>query len=237
MVAYLAIPAPVAQRILDQQAGPERKSIKTTAQPKPAPQAPKKDREATPEPSAAETIQEQRSLVEPAPLKDVSIPEQVEPVPEVSETVFNDEILKTLRVNQQEDESGDNVSLAQNTKPRTQNSAKAMLAFADDPAALGRILPLSAGAGFVEARILALPEPAYPVLSRKRGEEGRVMLEVTISAEGGVRGARVQTSSNYSRLDRAALTAVRKATFVPAIRYGTPVESVTKVAYRFELEN
>ena len=112
-----------------------------------------------------------------------------------------------------------------------------LLAFAGDPAALGMLARDALGPDLVEAQILSLPEPMYPVLSRKRGEEGRVMLEVTISAEGGVRSAEIQTSSSYSRLDRAALDAVKMATFRPATEFGRPVESVKKVAFRFRLEH
>ncbi|MDF1527471.1 MAG: TonB family protein, partial [bacterium] len=66
-----------------------------------------------------------------------------------------------------------------------------LLAFAGDPAALGMLTRDALGPDLVQARILFLPEPLYPVLSRKRGEEGRVVLEVTISAQGAVRRAQV----------------------------------------------
>ncbi|MCJ7500858.1 energy transducer TonB, partial [bacterium] len=112
-----------------------------------------------------------------------------------------------------------------------------LLAFAGDPAALGMIVHDALGPDLMEAQILFLPEPAYPVLCRKRGEEGRVMLEITISAEGGVRSAEIQTSSSYSRLDRAALDAAKMAIFRPATEFGVPVQSERTIAYRFELEN
>jgi TonB family protein len=51
-----------------------------------------------------------------------------------------------------------------------------------------------------------------------------------------VQAALVAESSSYSRLDRAALQAVKKAAFTPATEYGMPVESHTKVAYRFQLK-
>jgi protein TonB len=95
----------------------------------------------------------------------------------------------------------------------------------------------NAGQELVEAAILSLPEPAYPVLSRRRGEEGKVIVEVTISAQGAVRRALIKTSSSYPRLDRAALKATESAAFSPATRYGVPVESLKRVAYRFELKN
>ena len=117
------------------------------------------------------------------------------------------------------------------------NSQAAMLAFAGAPVPLGMLGMDAPGPDLVKARILSLPEPVYPVLSRKRGEEGQVVLEVTISAQGEVRRAQVNRSSSFKRLDRAALSAVKKALFSPATEYGASVESVMKVAYRFELEN
>jgi TonB family protein len=111
-----------------------------------------------------------------------------------------------------------------------------LLAFAGDPTALGMLARDALGPDLVEAQILSLPEPAYPVLCRKRGEEGRVVIEIEISAKGKVLKARVTSSSSYSRLDSAALKAIQGAAFAPATEYRVPVESTTKVAYRFELE-
>ncbi|UCG37797.1 MAG: energy transducer TonB [bacterium] len=89
----------------------------------------------------------------------------------------------------------------------------------------------------VRAEVVAFPEPVYPLLSRKRGEEGRVVLEVTVSAEGSVHRARIRTSSSHPLLDQAALEAVKAATFSPAVRHGQPVESMARVAYRFRLKD
>jgi len=114
--------------------------------------------------------------------------------------------------------------------------ASAMLAFAGDPASLGIIVPDAPDPDLVEAGILSLPEPVYPVLSRKRGEEGRVVVKVLVSVKGELRSAEIIASSSHSMLDRAALEAVKKAAFLPAIVNGRPVESATKLAYRFELE-
>jgi protein TonB len=112
-----------------------------------------------------------------------------------------------------------------------------LLAFAGNPAALGMLARDVLGPDFVKVEVLSLPEPVYPVLSRKRGEEGRVIVEIEISAKGKVLKAEVANSSSYPRLDRAALEAVKKAAFSPATEYGRPVESELKVAYRFKLEN
>jgi TonB family protein len=73
--------------------------------------------------------------------------------------------------------------------------------------------------------------PRYPFRSRVRGEEGVVTLAVRICASGRAEEVEVVTSSGHSALDRAAVSAVRKARFTgargPSIR--------TRLSFRFEL--
>lgn len=103
---------------------------------------------------------------------------------------------------------------------------------ASSPAAPGG----GAGNGPISARVVSLPEPVYPVRSRRAGEEGRVVIEVRVGPGGGLVGAEVIRSSSHPRLDKAALAAVRGAAFRPAADNGNPVESRVTVAYRFRLE-
>jgi protein TonB len=96
-----------------------------------------------------------------------------------------------------------------------------------------------AGAGgtglWVPAAVVEMPEPAYPRHSRIRGEEGTVVLETEITAEGKPAGVRVVRSSGHRRLDDAALEAMGKAAFAPARALGRPVASTRRIAVRFEL--
>jgi TonB family protein len=69
--------------------------------------------------------------------------------------------------------------------------------------------------------------PAYPVLARRFGHEGRVAIRVRVSAAGGVEEASVSESSGFASLDRAALEAVRAWRFTAA--------GDTEVAVRFRL--
>ena len=81
------------------------------------------------------------------------------------------------------------------------------------------------------------PAPRYPYMSRIREEQGRVVLEVYVDLQGKV--SRIQTlrSSGFSRLDRAAVKAVKKWKFVPASQDGTPTSGVVKVPINFVLKN
>lgn len=80
------------------------------------------------------------------------------------------------------------------------------------------------------------PAPSYPQEARRRGQEGRVVLRVTISPVGEARSVRVLQSSGYERLDRAAREAVARWRFEPARRAGRPVEGLLDVPVVFRLE-
>lgn len=55
--------------------------------------------------------------------------------------------------------------------------------------------------------------PHYPWLSRLKGEEGQVTLQIRVNQQGEVLKATVIQSSGFQRLDRSALEAVRQANF------------------------
>lgn len=65
--------------------------------------------------------------------------------------------------------------------------------------------------------------PRYPIESRRRREQGTVILELVLGTDGKVSEIRVAQSSGHSRLDAAAIGAVRKWRWSPTVRDGTPV--------------
>ncbi|HEY8218902.1 MAG TPA: energy transducer TonB, partial [Methylobacter sp.] len=68
------------------------------------------------------------------------------------------------------------------------------------------------------AAYLNNPAPNYPSVSRRLGEQGLVLLRVQVTADGTAESVELQTGSGSSRLDQAALEAVKKWQFVPAKR-------------------
>lgn len=70
----------------------------------------------------------------------------------------------------------------------------------------------------VDAAHLNNPVPAYPPLSRKLGEQGQVVFDIYILADGTVGEIKLKTSSGFSRLDAAAREAVQRWRYVPARR-------------------
>ncbi|MDH5205924.1 MAG: energy transducer TonB [Hylemonella sp.] len=72
------------------------------------------------------------------------------------------------------------------------------------------------------ARYLNNPQPAYPALSQRLGEQGRVVVRVLIGPDGRARQAEILHSSGFPRLDRAALQTVQNWRYVAGKRGGIP---------------
>lgn len=105
---------------------------------------------------------------------------------------------------------------------------------ADPPSAEAE--PRAISAPRFDAAYLNNPAPAYPSLSRRLGEEGRVLLRVFVGADGRARELQVQTSSGYARLDHAAHDAVARWRFLPARRGDEPVGAWVLVPVSFTLK-
>lgn len=86
-----------------------------------------------------------------------------------------------------------------------------------------------------DAAYLQNPAPVYPSQSRRRREEGQVLLEVFILVDGGVGNVRVKRSSGYPALDEAALDAVRRWRFVPARRGNEAIPYLYELPVGFSL--
>lgn len=81
------------------------------------------------------------------------------------------------------------------------------------------------------------PKPDYPTMARSRGWQGKVLLRVSVSAEGLSESVAVHQSSGHDILDESAVTAVEKWQFVPAKRGSTAVASSVIVPIIFTLNN
>jgi protein TonB len=80
------------------------------------------------------------------------------------------------------------------------------------------------------------PKPPYPLIARRMGAQGIVLLRVHVRADGSVAKAEVKQSSGSGLLDDSALRTVRENwRFMPARLDGVPVESWVEVPIRFVL--
>ncbi len=86
------------------------------------------------------------------------------------------------------------------------------------------------------ADYLQNPKPAYPPLSKRLGEQGKVIVRVLIGADGTPRKAEIRQSSGFDRLDQAALNTVLKWRYVPGKRAGVAEEMWFNVPINFVLE-
>ena len=92
-----------------------------------------------------------------------------------------------------------------------------------------------------QARLDAPPKPKrnikpdYPKGARQRGEQGDVILEIRVNAEGTVDDVKVATSSGFAELDEAAIRAARGAKFSPARSGHDPVASTARLKLSFKL--
>lgn len=85
------------------------------------------------------------------------------------------------------------------------------------------------------AAYLHNPAPKYPPLSRRIGEEGRVLLRVLVAASGAAESVEIEAGSGSARLDQAALDAVKKWRFIPAKRDKEPISAFVIVPIQFTL--
>jgi protein TonB len=79
--------------------------------------------------------------------------------------------------------------------------------------------------------------PPYPMIARRVGWEGTVMLRLTVSPQGRVSRADVVTSSGHVELDQAAQNwVVAHWTYRPAIKDGSAIEAqvLTKVLFSLD---
>lgn len=81
------------------------------------------------------------------------------------------------------------------------------------------------------------PKPQYPAIARRRDWQGKVLLRVSVSAEGLSEAVAIQRSSGHDALDESAVAAVTKWKFIPAKRGVIAVASSVIVPIIFTLNH
>ncbi|ADU36265.1 TonB family protein [Variovorax paradoxus EPS] len=84
------------------------------------------------------------------------------------------------------------------------------------------------------ADYLQNPKAVYPAMSKRLGEQGKVIVKVLVGVDGLPKSAEVKKSSGFERLDEAAIEYIMKCRFVPgkvngvvqAMSYDAPVNYV-----------
>lgn len=79
------------------------------------------------------------------------------------------------------------------------------------------------------------PPPAYPSISLRLGEQGKVVIRVLIGQDGWAQQGTIAQSSRFDRLDQAALHAVMSWRYVPGTRAGIAQDMWFNVPVSFSL--
>ena len=87
-----------------------------------------------------------------------------------------------------------------------------------------------------DAEYLRNPKPPYPPMSKRLGEQGKVVVRVLIGVDGSAKDATIKQGSGYDRLDETARQTVLKWRFVPGKRGGTAEAMWFDVPINFVLE-
>lgn len=101
--------------------------------------------------------------------------------------------------------------------------------------------PLPAAPAKVElpsskADYLHNPPPDYPRMSKRLGEQGKVVLKVLIGADGLPQKVELVTTSGFERLDKSAMDAAMRWRYVPGKRGGVAEAMWYQVPIQFTLE-
>ncbi len=78
--------------------------------------------------------------------------------------------------------------------------------------------------------------PVYPILARRLGKEGKVLLRLTIDERGNLLKVEVVENGGFG-FTEAAVEAVKKSSFLPAHKNGAPVSSRALLPIRFALRS
>ena len=118
-------------------------------------------------------------------------------------------------------------------QPAPVEKASAPVAVAAAPAAPAQPAgprTITSGVEYVQA-----PQPVYPAMSKRMGEQGKVILRVLVDEKGQPNQVIVQSSSGFARLDEAGRQAALRAVFKPYMEDGRAVAVYVIVPLNFSL--
>lgn len=124
----------------------------------------------------------------------------------------------------------------------TEQTPEPVIQIAPDPSAQTiQVQPQQQPAQAVDASASGLTNthttPPYPPMARRLGQQGTVILSITVAADGSVSAAQIATSSGIPELDQAALEWVKGHwRYKPAMQGGVAVPSTTQAAVKFDLK-
>lgn len=76
----------------------------------------------------------------------------------------------------------------------------------------------------------------YPKASLMNEEQGTVSMSFLVKADGSVADSKIDKSSGFKNLDKAAIKSLSACKFKPGTKDGAPAETWTKVDYAWKLD-
>lgn len=129
---------------------------------------------------------------------------------------------------------------AASAPPATANPAIAAAPVAAAPVAAAAEAAAPAartGASIPAAYAARNRKPDYPLLSRRFNEQGTVVLQVLVAADGSAGEVQIKHSSGHALLDQSALAAARSWRFAAATEDGKPVAEWYQISIPYTLRD
>lgn len=210
-------------QILPLETAPEPLTVSLLSAPQTAPQKPKSPAELTPK---------VERTVKPKTIEKKLTQRQAKPPPVVRETPVSKPVIE----HSQALSHAPATPVEQTSPPVAETSSKPVATSAATSTSRPSTAAHSYQSPSFNAAYLDNPAPDYPPISRRLGEQGKVLLRVQVAADGTAATVALQTSSGSARLDQAALAAVKKWRFVPAKHGGQAVSASVVVPVSFSIE-
>ena len=105
--------------------------------------------------------------------------------------------------------------------------------------ALIAALVVAGSAGASDAPASFVPSKCkleYPKASLMNEEQGTVSMSFLVNADGSVADSKLEKTSGFKNLDKAALKSLAACKFKPGTKNGAPAQTWTKVDYAWKLD-
>ena len=129
--------------------------------------------------------------------------------------------------------AGESVEIKDDSKNKNQSDLKTEIT---NLASVGSRRIVEARFGDTDAPTFIHQElPVYPLLARRFGKEGRVVLKLQIDKDGSLQHIEIIEPAGFG-FTQAAIEAIKKSTFSPALRNGEKIVSKAILSVRFNLK-
>ena len=116
-------------------------------------------------------------------------------------------------------------------------TAKAAASASSGPSSAARETIAVAAPKHVDHAECRIVKPAYPELSKRRGETGTATVRFVIGTTGAIDAVSLVKTSGFTRLDDAAVEALRASTCQPYLENGSPIRVSYTQAFTFGLDD